>query len=70
MTLIQQFRTWRARARRRWLIRSQLEAFARIDPALYRDIGVYPQSFREEAERLADCRMRDQECVHSWCRNR
>lgn len=63
MTLIDRFKAWRARARRRWLVHRQLEAFSRIDPALYRDIGLYPQSFREEAERLADCRMHNQKSM-------
>jgi hypothetical protein len=63
MTLLDRFRKWRARARRRSLIRRQMEIFARIDPALYRDIGLWPQSFREEAERLADCQMQHQDCA-------
>ncbi len=63
MTLIRRFKAWRARARRQRLIRRQLEAFSRIDPALYQDIGLYPQNFREEAERLADCQMQDQACA-------
>ena len=52
------FQKWRVRAQRRRLIRQEMKAFAEIDPALYKDIGLLPERFRDQAERLVDCRLR------------
>ena len=58
MPLNSLIRKWRVRARRRNLIQQDLKAFAEIDPDLYSDIGLFPQNFRERAERSADRRLR------------
>lgn len=39
------------------LIARQMADFARIDPALYGDIGLPPQGFREAAEAIADAQL-------------
>jgi hypothetical protein len=67
---IELFERWRAGARRRRMIRRELDAFARINPELHADIGLYPQSFRDEAERVVDCRLRNQSAGHEACSGR
>lgn len=61
------FVRWHANVRRRRMIRRELDAFARINPELYADIGLYPWSFRDEAERLADCRLRNRTAGQEAC---
>jgi len=58
MALNEFFKQWRARAHMRRLIQQELRAFAAISPELYSDIGLFPQGFRDQAERLVDCKLR------------
>jgi hypothetical protein len=67
---IELFERWRAGVRRRRMIRRELDAFARINPELHADIGLFPHSFRDEAERVVDCRLRDQSAGHGACMGR
>ena len=59
MFRIGMFERWSTRALRRRMIRRQLDAFAEINPDLYGDIDLYPQGFRDVAEQLVDCRLRE-----------
>lgn len=60
MSLQTLFRKWWISAQRQRMIRQEMDAFAKISPELYSDIGLFPHSFRDEAERLVDCRLRIQ----------
>lgn len=48
---------WWQRRRRRQMVRNELDAFARINPDLYGDIGLFPHCFQDMAEQISDRRL-------------